>query len=185
MMLALNFSNPILISTGDEPDQLEIELLNLPRTGRRLLKLQEGAVILIDIPPQAASSEDSLKLKTRDTQVSAILYITLIVAFTFMVGLSMSMTRVWSLFYGLQILSSLHLLHCVNYPASVSYLLQTVYSISNFKSLLPGSSTQNANSETTSDFFTALFDPRDPFWSLLPALLLTLLFTYSLAQTFP
>mmetsp|Transcript_2427 Transcript_2427/g.3710 ORF Transcript_2427/g.3710 Transcript_2427/m.3710 type:complete len:159 (-) Transcript_2427:1666-2142(-) len=100
LVLKLNFSDPLYVSTFGVKDTLEI---GFPTPLFFKAKVDEFPLVanyslLTDVPQQAGSEEDFEEITSMGSSTQSSMLLTLIIPFAFMVFMSVSMNRVWGLY---------------------------------------------------------------------------------------
>ena len=144
VQINLNFSDPLLISQGQEADTLVIKLLKsyflridpvlAMMQGRSLATIQEDEEYLIikaDLPRQFKSEQDRADMESAAETVETILTSSLILSFIVNLLLNGVMSQLWNIFNTLQIILLLPRL-AVLMPANVELVSKVVQQIVNF-----------------------------------------------------
>jgi hypothetical protein len=104
----LNFTNVLFVSSASQPDKIKIELkMNKFFVARKDEKKMELLTKSSDMPRLFASKEDAKNIKSLATGAQNSMLITLIIPFCFMIFMSVSMNRVWSLYLMMQIIGNI------------------------------------------------------------------------------
>jgi hypothetical protein len=101
LTFALNFTNPLYVSTYGKPDQLNLkvwipQLFQAEADG--LILDQNYSLVGIPIPALMGSQEDYEQMLQIGVGASSSLLMSLIIPFIFMIFASVSMNRVWALY---------------------------------------------------------------------------------------
>ena len=89
----------------------------------------------IQVPPQVASLEDFQQIVSMGSGASNSMLFTLIVPFCFMLFMSVSMNRVWSIYNMLQILSNFINLRTLSIPGNSFFIIKIIQNVSFFSIL--------------------------------------------------
>jgi hypothetical protein len=138
LVLNLTFSDPLYVSSTTQRDTLSITILGnrLFLASSDLYQLAKNYRIpFIEVPPQMASAEDFEQVSTMGSAASNSMIMTLVIPLCFMVFMSASLDRVWSLYNMLQILSNMKNMLTMSIPAN-AYLIITVIKNISFFSVL-------------------------------------------------
>lgn len=99
--IQLNFTNVLYVSSAPEKDTLRVKIVNpafFKATRDSLLIAEKYKTEGYTLPSLARSEEEFETLESIGSQAESSMLITLIVPFCFMVFMSVSMNRVWSLY---------------------------------------------------------------------------------------
>ena len=140
----LYFGEPLVVSIGFEPDQIEIKLLKSyflwPKPQSRLLRQQEERssseyfTIKGDLPLLMADEASYLSLKDMSESVTNVIQGQLLSSVALQVVFSGALSMLWNIFNTLQILMALPLL-MITFPGNVTTIIDTLESIVNFEIL--------------------------------------------------
>ena len=101
LILDMKFSNPLYVSSSTTKDQVDIKVLNsnffVAKVDLEQL-LPNYTLNNFTVPSQARSQEEFETMSSIGAQAENSMMFTLIVPFCFMVFMSVSMNRVWSLY---------------------------------------------------------------------------------------
>ena len=108
MVIFLNISNPVYVSSSDINDEVKIKV-KMPYLFKSIntnLTVRENFTASHNLPSMIDSADTNSIMKIGDYTKNSML-LTLIIPFAFMVFMSASMDSVWSMYLMIQILSNL------------------------------------------------------------------------------
>ena len=99
MEIYLNMTNPIYVSSSDEVDRVDVKVIEpfFFQSKRTNITTKMNFTTIAWLPPMVDKDEATELMNIVDSSKNSIL-ITLIIPFAFMVFMSVSMNRVWSLY---------------------------------------------------------------------------------------
>jgi len=136
MIIKLNFTNPLFVSTGDERDILRItfEQPSLFKSQLDGLTLVPEYTIKGKIPGQMVSEEEFASKQGMVQSAQSTMEYTVIVPLVLQLFVSMSMNLIWGLFNTLQLITNIkNLSELIKTPAAVTMLIEMVDVTVNFK----------------------------------------------------
>ena len=129
----LNMTNPVYVSQAKTPDELKIRVM-LPPVFRSLktnVMVKMNFTFTFPMPSMLDPSDTDQLLSLGESSKNSML-LTLVIPFAFMVFMSVSMNRVWSMYLMLQITSNLIHLN-LQLPGNAEYITFMTEQISYFK----------------------------------------------------
>ena len=137
MIVHLNFSDPLYVSSFDGgKDSIEIRIVDhlhfLAKSDRTSIA-QNYTLKNIKVPSQVLSDEDLQIMQQIASSASKSMIFTLVIPFCFMIFMSISIERVWSLYNTLQLMAIISKNPELKIPANAQFFIEVVEEISNFK----------------------------------------------------
>ena len=134
MEIFLNISNPVYVSSSDVQDEIHVRVKEplMFQSAETNVSVKMNFTTTLYLPSMTSAEDSSSIMQLGENTKNSMLF-TLIVPFCFMVFMSFSMDRVWSMYLMLQIISNLINLRCLQRPGNVEYLLFMAQKISDFK----------------------------------------------------
>ena len=135
MIVTLEFTFPLYVSSDDIKDQLFITLTNgtlFEAQSDGFSPVQNYALNMATIPALAASEEDYQEILSLGDSASKSMLLTLVVPLLFMVFMSVSMERVWAVYNMLQLVVNINNYPDLKVPANAQFFFEIVTGITNF-----------------------------------------------------
>ena len=110
MMIKLDFSNPIMVSTGDQKDKLKIifEFPSLFRSASDGRVLEDNFTISTDVPLQMQSEAEYIVIKKMTDRTKSILDYSIILPLILQAIFAMVMHLVWGIISNLQLITNIN-----------------------------------------------------------------------------
>ena len=129
MILKLNLSNPIFVSTAFPQDRLKITFLKpgLFKAVLDGLQLQRNYILeKITIPTQMASEEEYQQMLSLVSDSMTTMLVTFAIPFAFMMLMKFSLNKIWSLYNMLQLLVNVKNYVPLVVPGNLSMVLDLI-----------------------------------------------------------
>ena len=100
MKIYLNFSNPLYVSSGYDPDKIKFVVRN-PYVFQSLttnVTIKMNYTDSANMPSLAKSDEEAAMIMNIGSSTKDSMMLTLVIPFIFMIFMTLSMNRVWSLY---------------------------------------------------------------------------------------
>ena len=133
MILELEFTNPLYVSSFGYDDKLSILFLNHTYFCSEICLAQNYTLSRLNIPKQIASLADQKQIQVVLDLASSSMIYTLLVPFCFMVFMKASMNRVWSFYNMLQLASNIKNYSTLYIPSNAHFILELVENTTFFK----------------------------------------------------
>ena len=133
MILSLEFSNVLYVSSFGYKDKLSIIFLNETYFCSDICLAANYTISRLDIPTQVASLADQASISAVGDLASSSMIYTLVVPFCFMIFMRASMGRVWSFYNMLQLASNIKNYSTLYVPSNALFILNVLENTTFFK----------------------------------------------------